>query len=172
MWAYRKGRAARPKSSVRVVLQGGRAGSALCHSGPPWLWAVLRLGFRGWYELSGGLWQGNADAQYNIGLYNEHGIGGIGPDSNVAVRMYGKAAKSGSLLAQNSLGACYEQGHGVSRDCKKAAKWYLRAALGGLAAAQANLGLLYQKGKSPPPPPLSALACVRHCVPFTRPCRA
>lgn len=51
--------------------------------------------------------QGNADAQYNLGLLYENGSG-VSRNSNEAMRWYGKAAAQGNILARAKLDLAYE----------------------------------------------------------------
>ena len=65
---------------------------------------------------------------------------------NSAVQYYYESAKRGYADAQNNLGWCYDEGHGVAKDAYEAIKWYRKAADQGNAAAQCNLGCCYDKG--------------------------
>ncbi|HHQ4547446.1 TPA: LysM-like peptidoglycan-binding domain-containing protein, partial [Aeromonas veronii] len=71
--------------------------------------------------------QGNASAQYNLGLMYEQGHG-VAQDYKQAVSWYRKAAEQGNASAQYNLGLMYEQGHGVVQDNKEAIAWYRKAA--------------------------------------------
>ena len=55
-------------------------------------------------------------------------------------------AASGDPVAQNRLGAWYENGTYVKADLAQAASWYRLAAQNGNAIAQNNLGVLYNRG--------------------------
>lgn len=88
---------------------------------------------------------GNAEAQYNLGILYEHGLG-IAQDSTEAVKWYRQAAEQGYAAAQLSLGVLYEIGGGVTQDYAEAVKWYRQAAAQGDALAQNNLGWLYETG--------------------------
>ena len=68
-------------------------------------------------------------------------------DYNSAVQYYHRAALMGYDVAQNSLGICYELGHGATKSTTEAVKWYRKAAEQGHAGAQNNLGLCYAYGK-------------------------
>ena len=70
--------------------------------------------------------QGDALAQYILGLYYEDGQGVI-QDYEEAVKWIRLAAEQGNEVAQNNLGLCYEHGEGVIQDYKEAYKWYLLA---------------------------------------------
>jgi hypothetical protein len=59
---------------------------------------------------------------------------------------YHKAAEQGYAVAQNNMGAMYEQGRGVAQDYAAAARWYRKAAEQGLAVAQLSIGGLYEQG--------------------------
>jgi TPR repeat protein len=93
--------------------------------------------------------QGNAEAQYNLGLNYFHGHG-VSRDHEEAVKWYRKAAEQGHARAQDNLGSCYAKGEGVLRDHKEAAKWFRTAAEQGDADAQNNLGGCYAEGKGVP----------------------
>ncbi|MDP6088531.1 MAG: tetratricopeptide repeat protein, partial [Nitrospinota bacterium] len=90
--------------------------------------------------------QGNAFAQYNLGLMYAKGRG-VAQDYAQAVTWYRKAALQGNALAQSNLGFMYENGRGVAQDYALAVKWYRKAALQGFARAQSNLGVMYDKGQ-------------------------
>ncbi len=65
-----------------------------------------------------------------------------------AVGQYRKAAEQNYALAQNNLGASYENGRGVPKDDQQAIAWYRKAAEQNYAPAQSNLGAMYQNGQS------------------------
>ena len=79
--------------------------------------------------------QGDARAQYMLGICYENGIG-VAKDKTKAVRWYRKAAEQGNAEAQYSLGICYDLGIGVAKDKAEAVRWYRKAAEQGLAVAQ------------------------------------
>ena len=86
--------------------------------------------------------QGNADAQYMLGLAYATGEG-VPKDAAYAVEWYQKAAVQGNAAAQYMLGLIYATGKGVPKDAAMAASWYTKAAAQGNAAAQYNLGMAY-----------------------------
>ena len=90
--------------------------------------------------------QGNADAQYNLGLCYASGQG-VTQDYTEAVKWYRQAAEQGNTYAQNNLGACYYYGEGVPQDYTEAVKWYRQAAEQGNTYAQNNLGACYYCGE-------------------------
>jgi TPR repeat protein len=90
--------------------------------------------------------KGNTQAQYNIGLCYENGLGVI-PNQAEAVKWYRLAANKGKDYAQNTLGECYYKGMGVKQDYKQAIKWFRLASDLGNAKAQYNLGICYFKGQ-------------------------
>lgn len=90
--------------------------------------------------------QGNADAQYNLGIMYRNGRG-VSQDYNQAVRWYTMAAEQGLADAQLNLGVMYDNGQGVVQDNKQAVRWYTMAAQNGIPRAQSNLGLMYVNGK-------------------------
>lgn len=93
--------------------------------------------------------QGNAVAQFGLGLMYAHGLG-VPQDHREAVKWYRLAADQGDAGAQFGLGWMYAEGLGVSQDNREAAKWYRRAAEQGFAAAQVNLGWMYGNGRGIP----------------------
>lgn len=102
------------------------------------------------YETAGGIWQnwaeqGNADAQFYLGVLYENGYG-VAKNDKEAVKWYRKAAEQGDTAAQYNLGLMYQNGSGVNQSDKEAAKWYRKAAEQGDADAQMNLGSMYRYG--------------------------
>jgi tetratricopeptide (TPR) repeat protein len=67
-------------------------------------------------------------------------------DYNSAVQYYYKSAHMGYSKAQNNLGTCYENGHGVTKSVAEAVKWYRKAVEQGNKTAKENLRTLgYQE---------------------------
>ena len=93
--------------------------------------------------------QGNADAQFKLGMLYQQGIG-FPQDYKTAVKWYKLAAKQGNADAQNNLGNMYSEGQGVPQDYKTAVKWYTLAAKQGYAGAQFGLGHMYKEGRGVP----------------------
>ena len=90
--------------------------------------------------------QGDANAQFNLGLMYATGRGVLQDDAE-AVRWYRMAAEQGNAIAQSNLGVMYVNGQGVLQDYAEAVRWYRLAAEQGDARAQANLGLVYADGQ-------------------------
>ena len=88
--------------------------------------------------------QGNAEAQHNLGVMYEKGLG-VAKDDVQAVQWYRKAADQGHAEAQYNLGFMYAQGRGVAQDYAQAVQWYRKAADQGLVQAQINLGGMYEQ---------------------------
>jgi uncharacterized protein len=82
--------------------------------------------------------QGNAVAQYNLGVMFAKGRG-VPQDFQEAVKWYRLAAAQGNAQAQNNLGVAYTNAQGVAQDYQEALKWYRLAATQGYAQAQKNL---------------------------------
>jgi len=59
--------------------------------------------------------QGNANAQYNLGLMYQKGDG-VPQDDKTALKWYRLAAEQGNASAQYNLGAMYYKGEGVPQD--------------------------------------------------------
>jgi len=89
---------------------------------------------------------GNRDAQFNLGLAYENGLG-VAADAEQAERWYRRAADQEDRQAQAYLAEMYAKGLGVARDDVEALRWYRRAAEHGHAAAQYNVGLFYALGR-------------------------
>jgi TPR repeat protein len=87
--------------------------------------------------------QGNADAQYNLGVMYRDGLG-VTQDYVEAVKWFRKPAEH--VLAEHNLGVLYERGQGVAQNHVEALKWYRKAAERGLAEAQYNVGFMYRNG--------------------------
>jgi len=93
--------------------------------------------------------QGDAKAQYGIGLMYKNGRG-VSQDYAQAVAWFRKAAEQGYADAQVVLGLMYGMGRGVPQDDMQAVAWYRKAAEQGLANAQVALGLMYGMGRGVP----------------------
>ena len=82
--------------------------------------------------------QGDATAQFNLGLMYDTGKGG--PQNHTeAVRWYRMAAEQGLADAQFNLGYMYDTGEGVPGDHVQAYAWYEIAASQGDEMAKKNL---------------------------------
>ena len=66
--------------------------------------------------------QGDAAAQYNLGLMYEQGKG-VPQDYAEAVKWFRLAADQGHVTAQNNLGMMYRMGLGVPQDYVQANMW-------------------------------------------------
>ena len=93
--------------------------------------------------------QGDANAQYNLGVLYSNGHG-VPLDYGQARQWFEKAAALGNAKAQSSLGVLYDDGYGVSQDHRQARHWFEKAAAQGVAYAQYRLGMLYDFGNSVP----------------------
>lgn len=93
--------------------------------------------------------QGNAAAQFNMGMIYHAGYG-VAADDAVAAVWFQKAAEQGFARAQSALGLLYLAGHGVPQDYGQAAHWLAKAAEQGDSVAQENLGAMYGKGDGVP----------------------
>ena len=106
---------------------------------------------RGDYATALRLWhplaeQGDADAQFHLGVMYESGQGVLRNDAE-AIKWYRKAAEQDDAVAQFNLGIMYTKGEGVSPNHAEAALWYRLAADHGLAGAQFNLGMMSAEGQ-------------------------
>jgi hypothetical protein len=109
---------------------------------------------RAWRPLAE---QGHRDAQFNLGLLYENGLG-VAKDGAEAARWYRLAAEQNDRTAQAYLAEMYAQGLGVERDDREALHWYRTAAERGHAASQYNVGLFYATGRGIAPSDVQALA--------------
>ena len=60
--------------------------------------------------------QGDAGAQFNLGLVYNNGLQGVLQDYKESVKWYTKAAEQGDASAQYNLGLMYVKGQGVLQD--------------------------------------------------------
>ena len=90
--------------------------------------------------------QGDADAQYNLGLMYGNGQG-VTQDYKEALKWYRLAAAQGHSTAQSNIGFMYNKGLGVTQDYKEALWWFRLAAAQGNVGAQSNLGAMYGNGQ-------------------------
>lgn len=101
--------------------------------------------------------QGDADAQFNLGVRYVNGRG-VSQDDQQAMTWYRQAAKKGHAKAQFNLGVAYANGQGVPQDYGQAVAWYRQAAEQGHADAQFALGGMYYGGEGGPQDYLQAYA--------------
>ncbi|HET7198607.1 MAG TPA: tetratricopeptide repeat protein [Burkholderiales bacterium] len=114
------------------------------------------------YERARREWQplaeaGNRDAQFNLGLLYENGLG-VAADGAAAAGWYRRAAEQDDRQAQVYLAEMYAKGLGVARDDAAALRWYRRAAELGHPAAQFNVGVFYALGRGVPPDDIEGYA--------------
>jgi uncharacterized protein len=81
--------------------------------------------------------QGNAIAQYNVGVMYEDSKG-VSQDYTEAMKWYRLAADQGGAGAQFNLGGMYANGKGVPRDYVRAYMWFNLAAAQGVQGAERN----------------------------------
>ena len=82
--------------------------------------------------------QGNAIAQFNLGVMYEQGRG-VGQSDTKAVAWFRQAAEQGYAYAQFNLGFMYEEGRGVGQSDAEAVAWYRKAAEQGNAYAKKKI---------------------------------
>lgn len=109
---------------------------------------------RGDYRTAQRIWQrlaeqGDAGAQYNLGLLYRNGLG-VERHRATAAKWYVRAAEGGNADAQKAVGDLYAEGFWGKRDHAKAAQWYEFAAQQGQIEAQRKLGVLLADGKGVP----------------------
>ena len=98
------------------------------------------------YQTAFKLWlplaeQGDADAQYNLGLMYDNGRG-VKQDDFEAVKWFRQAAEQGYTDAQFNLGVMYAKGQGVRQDKGQAKEWFGKACDNGYQDGCENYGKL------------------------------
>lgn len=116
--------------------------------------------YRIWQPLAE---QGNAAAQYNLGLLYQYGLG-VERQLAVAVKWYGLAAQNGDADAQTVIGDLYADGFWGAKDYGKAAQWYRLAAEQGHAEAQRKLGVFFARGQGVTEDSNAAIMWLRRAV--------
>lgn len=90
--------------------------------------------------------EGDASAQYRLGLLYEGGVG-VPQNYKKAKEWFEKAAKQGHVGAQADLGTLYLQGAGTPQSAQMAAFWFSQAAEQGDVLSFAKLGWMYAEGR-------------------------
>ena len=107
-----------------------------------------------WYRKAAE--QGNADAQFTLGLSYNSGLG-VPQNYTEFVRWYRKAAKQGYVKAQFNLGVSYANGEGVPQSYAEAYVWLsLAAAKEGTSFDDPILSLREQVARRMTPSQLAA----------------
>ena len=91
--------------------------------------------------------QGNAEAQYKLGLTYDMGEE-VDQDYKKAFELYEKSAQQGLASSQNKLGSMYRYGKGVEVNHAKATEWYWKAYEQGNEEAHYQLGTIYISNKN------------------------
>jgi uncharacterized protein len=99
--------------------------------------------------------QGNATAQFALGLMYETGQG-VPADLPQALAWYEKAVQQKHPQALNNLAYFYAEGQGVPRDLERARKLYSEAASLGVAGAMYSIGSMDYAGEGGPKDLISA----------------
>src|SRR6266849_1687160 len=90
--------------------------------------------------------EGDASAQYRLGLLYEGGVG-VPQNYRKAKEWFEKAAKQGHVGAQADLGTLYLQGAGTPQSAQMAVFWFSQAAEQGDVLSFAKLGWMYAEGR-------------------------
>ena len=103
-----------------------------------------------WRELKPLADQGNAEAQYQVGVMYDHGQA-VSRSYQTAEQWYRSAAEQGHSGAQFNLGFMYfngtgDEGGAVEQNFGNAAEWLTRAAAVGVGEAQHLLSTMYLLG--------------------------
>jgi TPR repeat protein len=88
--------------------------------------------------------QGNADAQFNLGLMYSIGQG-VAQNYAEAAKLFHLAAVQGNADAQFNLGIMYDTGKGVAQDYVRAHMWLNLGAASGDASNVKNRDLVARK---------------------------
>jgi TPR repeat protein len=107
--------------------------------------------------------QGNAPAQFGMGLSYENGRG-VERDPVQAAIWYRKAAEQDLADAQFNLGNLYLNAVGVPKDPVEAVRWFRRAAEQDMPHAQVNLGYSYETGSGVAKDPVKAVSWYRRAA--------
>ena len=114
-----------------------------------------------WYRMAAD--QGDAQAQYNLGVMYYEGQG-VSQDYSAAMKLFRMAADQGNARAQCNLGVVYYQGQGVPQNTSEALRWLHKAQVQGDEIAKQGIELIMQamretrasqqtNNSSMPPPP-------------------
>jgi TPR repeat protein len=93
--------------------------------------------------------QGDAEAEYNLGLAYVQGKG-VRKDNAEAARWIRKAADQGYAKAESRLASMYYYGRGVPQNYTESMLWARKAADQGDATAEYTLGIGYTRGRGVP----------------------
>ena len=107
--------------------------------------------------------EGNAEAQFGVGLCYENGRG-VERDLTQAAIWYRKAAEQNLDEAQFNLGNLYLNASGVPKDPVEAVRWFRRAAEQDMPHAQVNLGYSYETGSGVARDAVKAVAWYRRAA--------
>ena len=104
------------------------------------------------YEQALRLWlpiaeKDNADAQYNLGILYQKGLG-VEKNPKTAFIWYKRASANGHTDAMYNLGIMYNKGRVIYRSPKDALKWWKRSAELGNSEAQFNIAVEYFYGRN------------------------
>ncbi|MBI5684249.1 MAG: SEL1-like repeat protein [Verrucomicrobia bacterium] len=101
-------------------------------------------------ELSAKAAQGDAEAQFQLGMRYRNGDG-VPKNYADAFKWLQKASEQGNAKAQSEFGLMHEGGLGTVVNYEEAVKWYRKSAEQGCAWGQNNLGVMYDHGFGVPP---------------------
>jgi len=107
----------------------------------------LRLYDAGDYTGAFAIWQelaqkGQANAQHNLGIMYEKGLG-VAKNDKTALNWFKKAAEQGHAKSQYILGTKYFYGDSQPQDYAQAIYWWEKATKQNIISAGYNLGVLY-----------------------------
>lgn len=135
------------RHSLLVIALFLTAAPSIANSLPPSVGKALEKGDykKAFAEVSPLAAQGNADAQFLMGMFYDSG-NGVAQDQAQAASWYRRAADQKHLVAQLFLGVLYYSGQGVKQDYAQALHWFQGPAESGNDQAQYYLGAMYAQG--------------------------
>jgi TPR repeat protein len=131
----------RPLRSIQRRLLSVLTSTSLLLAAPT-VWASLDAAMKAWaagdYNAAAKILkpkadEGDAEAQFNLGLYYFQGLSGS-RNYNEAARLFSAAAEQGHVMAANNLGAMYLEGRGIPASPTDAWFWFATVAQRGDAA--------------------------------------
>ena len=90
--------------------------------------------------------QGEAEAQFRLGVMFQNGLGVVANELRAQEWMR-QGAEQDHPLAQHGLGVMYLYGEGVPQDDTQALYWFERGAAHGLLGSLTSLAMMYAEGR-------------------------
>jgi len=129
-------------AALSLVLLPSSWGADLEKAQQAYLSGDYQTAFTEWQPLAE---EGQADAQFGLGLLYANGFG-VPLNDDQALKWYSLAAEQGHAEAQCNLADMHANGWGVPQSSEEAFKWYRLAAEQGVVQSQINLAKMYSGG--------------------------